>query len=236
MKKFLKATAMLLALAAMFTVAGCKTNADDENQLPGKWSTSAEFYDIVNYRGYLNRTGNTITYELKDPQTNWAKTVTPGKFQTNSLPVTKYSNFTGFKAKASANSGDSGCGFVFNWNTKTNTDGTDSYSYYYLIIQEKYIFLEEIIDGVDTPLLGTGDDAWKYCSSLKEEPSENTIIVFKDKDGSIVIKINNEVAHIIQNPKLKSGAFGVICSCGGKDQAANITITAKYKFLEFQIE
>ena len=231
MKKIIKNPVLILVLAAMLTMTGCPSNTPDEEKLPGNWTTSAEFYDYNNYDGYLSRTNAEFTYCLEDPKNNWGSTVAAGKFGSNSYAVTKQDNYTGFKAKASANSNSSGCGFVFNWTSRQDPDNPDKYlhSYYRLIIQDDDIYIDQSIEGTRTTITD-----WKPCSALKLEPNENTITVFKDKDNSIVININGDVAHIITDPVLKSGRFGVICCCSASDQAENNTITAKYKFLEYQ--
>ena len=229
MKKILS---LGLLLAVIFTagLTSCKHNADEK--LPGTWSSVATFYNFSNHTK-ITATGSQFDYKLENPLTAWGEIIPDGKFGFNTYSVTKESIFTGFKATASANSSSSGCGFAFCINKTIDPNNSENYlwSYYSLVIQDGSIFMKQHDKGVSTIILH-----WTEVPSLKAEPEENKITVYTDTDGSIIIKINGEVAHAIRNPEFTKGEIGILGVLSGKDQALNKTITASYEFLDFQYQ
>ena len=229
MKKILS---LGLLLAVIFTagLTSCKHNADEK--LPGTWSSVATFYNYSN-EPRITATGSQFDYKLENPLTAWNEIIPDGKFQYETWSLTKETSFTGFKAKASANSSSSGCGFAFCINRRADPDDSTKtiWSYYSLVIQDGSIFMKQHDNRTSTLLLN-----WTAVPSLKAEPEENKITVYTDTDGSIIIKINGEVAHAIRNPEFTKGEIGILGVLSGKDQALNKTITASYEFLDFQYQ
>ena len=222
---------LLLAAFLTLSLTSCNNNNNpEEEEFPGKWTSAVEYYN--SFGSFVTRTGSEFNYRLENPQEGWHKTVAEGQFGWSWYDATKETIFTGFKATASASEGDSGCGFIFNWSKKVNPDEETNYlySYYSLIISGNSILVSQCIDGVKSAIT----DEWETCSSLLPEPGQNTITVYTDDDGSIIIDINGEVAKTIRNPQLKKGSVGIIICCGNEDQVANKTITTNFKFLKFQ--
>ena len=230
MKKILS-LGLLFAAILTLGLTGCAKDPEENEKLPGTWSTAAAFWD---YSGSakLTASGSTFTYKLENPLTSYGSTIPSGKFGWDTFSLTQEDHFKGFKAKASANSGDSGCGFAFCLNRRKDTETNKTlFSYYALVIQEDSLYLKQIAENSDDSVILVN---WKTIPSLNAEPAENTYTVYTDTDNSIVIKINGEVAHIIENPAYTKGEIGVLGVCGGNDQAANKTISSTYKFLQFQ--
>ena len=75
---------------------------------------------------------------------------------------------------------------------------------------------------------------WNKNEAIKLEPGSNEILVYTEKDGSIIIKINDATVGTIRNPELKKGWCGVTRGVGFEDVQNNTPITAEYKFKEFQ--
>lgn len=87
--------------------------------------------------------------------------------------------------------------------------------------------LDQYIDDVWTELA-----TWTLNESIK--PDKNNVVVYTDKKGKIVIKINKKKVFTIENPVLKKGGCGVVCTVSGEDVIYNNPIKVVYTFKEFQ--
>ena len=228
MKKFLKATAMLLALAAMFTVAGCKTNADD-NGLPGHWSSVTAYQTPTDTR--VAGSGPNYTYtssyaKAEDCFKDDAKAGT-GDFYYSNFVLTSYDDeFTGFKATASSTPVRSPYGFNFNM---TYNETTEKWKYYTLIIIDD-AFKVNLSEGKESKTIID----WKEDDAIKPAAQGNTITVYTEKDSSIAIMINNKIVGVIRNPEVKSGYCGIIGAITYEEYTTQVPTVSKYKFIEFQ--
>lgn len=234
MKKVFKLTALVLLVGAM--LVGCKNNGGDK--YPGNWKSAneVEFWEDYNF---TTANGSEFVYKLENPLINWGSTVDEGYLSTTYYSATKDKTFTGFKATAKANAT---CGFTFSWTWRANPDYVDNttpknlFKYYYMMIGDNSILLAEQNESKRTYLTKTasGTDGWQKCDSLKPIGQENEIVVYTEKNGSIKVNVNGVTFLTISNPNLKVGAVGILETLSGDDQKANKTVTATYKFKEFQ--
>lgn len=235
MKKVFKLTALLLLVGAL--VMGCKGDAGEKYYGNWKSASDVEFWDDYNF---TTANGSEFVYRLENPLTNWGSTVDEGYLSTTYYSATKNKTFTGFKATAKANAT---CGFTFCWTWRENPDYVEGgkeqknlFKYYYMMIGDNSILLAEQNEKNRTYLTKTasGDDGWQKCDSLKAIGNENEFVVYTEKNGSIKIIVNGVTFLTISEPTFKSGAVGILETLSGDDQLANKTITATYKFKEFQ--
>ena len=235
MKKVFKLTALLLLVGAL--LVGCKNNGE---KYPGNWKNASEveFWDDYNF---TTVNGSEFVYKIENPLINWGSTVTKGYLSTTYYSATKDKTFTGFKATEKANAT---CGFTFCWTWRANpdyvegstTESKNLFKYYYMMIGYDSILVAEQNEKNRNylSLSDNGKSYWQKCSTLKPIGEENEIVVYTDKNGAIKIIVNGSEFMAISNPSFKSGAVGIIETLDGDDQAANKTVTATYKFKEFQ--
>ena len=226
MKKILGALLVLMVATLLFT--GCQKEVDP-NALPGSWSPSAEIdgepYTFKGGKATITKTGNNqFTYICNTSELDSQYKPDSG-FVSTAYSITTDPVYTGFRAVASS-SEDTYYGFVFNHTYNTNTQ---KHSYYYLVLSDQYFSLKKCVEGS----FSTVRD-WTQKDAIKANPDENEVLVYKDTNSDIVIKINDTEVCTITSPSLTIGRCG-ICACVSKDDCDNNrTITSTFKFLQFQ--
>ena len=238
MKKVFKLTALLLLVGAL--LVGCEGNAGEKYYGNWKSASDVEFWDSSNYY-FTTVNGSELVYTIQNPLTSWGKIIETDNIASTYYSSTKDKTLTGFKATEKANSYS---GFTFCWTSRANPDYVEGsttvskylFKYYYMLIANSSIIVAELNEGSRTfiSLSDDGKSPWKKCSTLKPIGEENEIVVYTDKNGAIKIIVNGSEFMAISNPSLKAGAVGIIEALDDTNQAANKTVTATYKFKEFQ--
>ncbi len=232
MKKLLSISAILLAAALVFT--GCSNpssgSGSDPDALPGKWKTNLDFFTGTNDCKYC---GGTITHDGKggvvysNPNPTEPDPSSPmeeGHMTSAFYTICADTNLTGFEATAKSTSPY--CTYGFGWAISEN----DWNNMYELSFEYNGFILYEEINGVWTPIQN-----WKNDSSIKKEPGENTVIVYKD-GSNIIIKVNGSVIYTIKNAKITKGRLAFRTAIGYEDVQTGEGYTITYKVKQAQYE
>ncbi|MBO4507191.1 MAG: hypothetical protein J5747_00965 [Spirochaetaceae bacterium] len=227
MKKLLTMSALLLVALLLFT--GCpKEPAPNGNGLPGTWSQSVQMItsnrNCWSNKGTLiyDNTNKAFVFNLNAGELTGNDIPSNNSFKTWEFPTTTDTNYTGFKATVSTTSG-SYCGFLFNCTTN------DTWSYYYLVLSNGSFMLKQCLNNNYSSIA-----PWTPDAAIKPTPQENEVLVYKDTDSSIVIKINGVTVYTITAPQLHEGQCGVTCCVSDTNYNNGTEITTTWKFKEFQ--
>ncbi|MBO4706298.1 MAG: hypothetical protein J5647_11225 [Spirochaetaceae bacterium] len=228
MKKLLTMSALLLVALLLFT--GCpKDPAPNGNGLPGTWSQSVQMFtnnrNCWSNKGTLiyDNTNKAFVFNLNAGELTGNDIPDSGKFDTWWFPVTTDANYTGFKATATTTQ-STYCGFIFNL-----TEVSNQWSYYYIVLSDSKFMLKKCINGTSSNIL-----SWTADDAIKPTPQENEVLVYKDTDSSIIIKINGVTVYTITSPEIHEGQCGVVCCVSNTQYNNGTEITTTWKFKEFQ--
>lgn len=226
MKKLLTLSALLLAALLLFTAC---PSEPDPNALPGSWPTTVSLYSSTitlfgkaggGETGTLTpRANKTFVYELPDP-TQLASYPNSNSYRLMPCSLTNDSDFTGFEAEATSTAGY--YGFAFNITTGT------SWSYYILNLSDDSFQIKSVNGSTDDLEIG-----WTRSAAIRASGT-NKILVYKDRNNHIIIKINDELVHTIEDPLFRSGRVGVVCCVTAEECASSDSIGTTFKFLRFQ--
>ncbi len=234
MKKIFKLTAMLLIAGAMM-MTGCTR---DPNALPGTWTSTAKYYEYEhNDEGNYNRvagTGPTYVYtpNYELPEEEFTYPSKPNSFNHSVWPMTYDHNFTGFEATVISTTDSTIVGIPFYINIDRSSTSA-KWSYYTLFINsDKQYRLKVKLNG------GEATDVydWTTSEAIKKPTEKNTILVYQDKEGNLIIKINGTQVEIIRpnDLLLKQGDVGIITPVTYEQLTARTDFTSTYQFNKFQ--
>lgn len=232
MKKLFKVTALLLIAGAMM-MTGCKTDPDETDKLPGTWTTAATYRTSFG-DSTLTKSGSQFIY-TKNSYSTTDDPGDPNSFNYTTFYVTdsEEAYYTGFKASAKSTPESSIYGLAFNM----QYDYTNKvWSYYVLFMNSNSFKVVEVLNGGPNNG-GTSKNIidWKDWNSINLPKDGNEITVFTERDGSIVIRINDEEnAGVIRNPVLKKGMLGVIGTVTNDEYTSKTEIKSTYEFKKFQ--
>lgn len=225
MKKILS-FGMLLAVLLTLGLTGCKSDPD---ALPGIWLDVTDFYQGATNQpfkiGTVAVSDQTVTYELQQPANIAdADKIEKGYYRSSCYYWTKEAKFTGFKASVKSNA-YGGCGFIFN-----QSNVGDVWSYYYLYINSTGSFkIDQVVTDVSTPVKD-----FTKTDALKPFGDKDEVLVYTDKNGDIIVKINNKQVAVIKNPVLKNGRVGTVFTVSYEDVQKDTPIKSVYDFKQFQ--
>lgn len=233
MKKLIRLIGLLMIASAMM-LAGCKSNPDDKEKLPGRWTSSVTYLDTEALSSLYTKSGAKFVYTKSSYKDNEDPgSATSFNYSFNYATSSDQPIYTGFKANASSSPDSSIYGFTFNMNYDFDKG---VWSYYALFIQENTFNVSEVLNGGENKG-GTSRDVvdWQSWSSIKPAAEGNEVIVFTDEEGNIIIRFNDEEnAGIIRNPVLKKGMCGVIGTITYNEFKSKTEIKSTYDFKEFQ--
>ena len=225
MKKLLP-LGLIIAAVLSLGLMGCKQNADEE-KLPGTWTSTAlmDTWDLSSTNTRLRSSNYTYNYTSDNTLSNFNYPTAPNSFTYTTWAVTQEKTFTGFKASASTNPADSPYGFAFCIDINESKDWT----YYTLVIEDNAIKVRyKPYTGDSTTVVD-----WTENEAIKTSGT-NEVLVYADKDSSIIININGTNVAIIRSPVLKSGYCGIIGAVTYESYTENSRISSTYTFKEFQ--
>lgn len=227
MKKLLTLSALLLAALLLFTAC---PSEPDPNALPGSWPTNITLRSSTSTlfdkegggeTGTLTpRANKTFVYELPDPTELDEYPETGSYTATTSIITTNDSDCTGFEAEVTSTA--EYYGFAFNL-----TNG-QSWSYYILDLSGTS-YRVRYKNGSSSDI----EIGWTPNAAINATGT-NKVLVYKDRNNKIIIKINDEVVHTIENPIFRSGKVGVLCCVTGEECLSSDSIGTTFKFLRFQ--
>ena len=226
MKKLLSVAALLMI--ALFFFTGCPSEPPDPNALPGLWTTPELNTSPTTFwlnKGNLiyNNEDKTFVFNCNTSELTGDNIPGDGKFQYYLHLLTTDENYSGFKSTVSSTT-DTYYGFVFNC---TYSGGT--WSYYVINFYKNKFLLQKMVNDQKYTM-----NSWSINSAINASSTENEILVYKDTDSSIVIKVNGQSIYTITNPQLTSGRIGVSCCVSDDDYNNGTEITTTWKFKEFQ--
>ena len=227
MKKLLSVSILLMAALLLFV--GCPKEADP-NALPGAWPTTVQLRSSTGYAftdasdndiGSLTpRANKTFEYVLDDPYEVSPKP-SAGSYTATTFTVANDTDLTGFEVEVTSTA--EYCGLAFNITTGS------SWSYYMLDLSPNSFMIRSKNGSTTDTEIG-----WTRSAAIKTTGQTNKILVYKDTDGHILVKINDVLVHTIENPLFTSGKVGVECCATGEECAAHDAIGTTFKFLRFQ--
>ena len=216
---------MILAAILAMGLTSCKNNADPDALLR-KWTSNAMMnsWTLSSSNTRLSSSGYTFNYTSDNDLNTITYPDKPDTFNFATWAVTQENTFTGFKATASTTPAGSPYGFSFFIDINNQ-----KWTYYTLIIAGNAIKVSY------TPY--TGDSTtiinWKEDDAINAS-GQNEVVVYTDKDSSIIININGKTVGIIRSPVLKVGYCGIIGAVTYDSYTSNTKIKSTYTFKEFQ--
>ncbi len=228
MKKLLTMSALLLVALLLFT--SCPSEPDP-NALPGTWAPSVEMNtttrNLFDGHGSLTyqSSSKSFVYTLEHPDQLTDKP-DEGEFTYYPIPLTSDDTYTGFKATVSGTPSPN-VGFIINF-TRNSSTGKDTY--YTILLHDGSYRIRKTINDVTTEVTD-----WTPDDAINEESEGNEVLVYKD-GTSLIIQVNGVTVHRIESPAITFGKCGVICAVSGAECVSSETVTATYKFTNFQIK